>query len=86
MILICTVDIFSGKPGESAQLRFASKNSGEFLSIWANFVNCSAEVFADLRKFRPNRKKFARNFWGESKLRGLLCNGNDIHLEQTIFI
>jgi hypothetical protein len=36
-----------------------SKISGEFLPIWANFVHCSAEEFAELWKFRPNRKKFA---------------------------
>jgi hypothetical protein len=56
--------------GESAQLNFASKISGEFSPIWANFVHCSAEKFADLGKFRPNRKKFARNFWSETELRG----------------
>jgi hypothetical protein len=32
----------------------------------SNFVHCSAEEFAELGKFRPNRKKFARNFWGET--------------------
>jgi hypothetical protein len=52
--------------GESAQLNFASKILGEFLPIRANFIHCSAEEFADLGKFRPNRKKSARNFWGET--------------------
>jgi hypothetical protein len=62
-----TVDIFSGEPGESAQLKFALKISGEFFPIWANFVHSSAEEFADLGKFRPNRKKIARHFWGETR-------------------
>jgi hypothetical protein len=52
--------------GEFTQLSFASKISGEFLPILANFVHCSAEEFADLGKYRPNRKKFARYFWGET--------------------
>jgi hypothetical protein len=38
----------------------------QFLPIWANFIYCSAEEFADLGKFRPNRKKFVRNFWSET--------------------
>jgi hypothetical protein len=46
--------------------RANSKISGEFFPIWANFVHFSAEEFADLGKFRPNRKNFARNFWGET--------------------
>jgi hypothetical protein len=46
--------------GESAQLRSALKNFGR---ISPNLGHCSAEEFADLGKFRPNRKKFARNFW-----------------------
>jgi hypothetical protein len=64
VILPYTVDIFSGEPGESAQLRFALKNFGRISSELG--VHCSAEEFAVLGKFRPNRKKFARNFWGET--------------------
>jgi hypothetical protein len=70
-IHIYTVDIFSGELGESSQI------SGEFLPIWANLVHCSAEEFADLGKFRPNRKKFARNFWGEIELRGFAHFGRE---------
>jgi hypothetical protein len=55
-----TVDIFSGEPGESAQLKIALKNFGQISS------DCSAEEIAYLRKFRPNRKKFTRNCWGET--------------------
>jgi hypothetical protein len=60
-----TVDIFSGEPGESAQLRSPSKISGEFLPIWANFVHCSAEEFADLGKFRPNPRNLPEIFEGD---------------------
>jgi hypothetical protein len=63
--------------GESSQLNFASKISGEFLPIWANFVHCSGEEFFDLGKFRPNRKKSARNFWGETQLRGFAHFGRE---------
>jgi hypothetical protein len=51
--------------------------SGKFLPIWANFVSCSAEKFADLGKFRPNRKKIARNFWGETELPGFAHFGRE---------
>jgi hypothetical protein len=62
-----TVDIFSGEPGESAQLRFALKNFVRISSDLDEFRPLfEAEEFADLGKFRSNRKKFARNFWGET--------------------
>jgi F0F1-type ATP synthase beta subunit len=54
---ICTVDIFSGEPGESTQLSFTFKNIGRISSGLS--VHCSAEEFDDLGM---HRKKFARNF------------------------
>jgi hypothetical protein len=59
MMVLYTVDIFSGEPGESAQLRIALKNFGRISSDLGDFGHCLAEEFADLGKFRPNRKKVA---------------------------
>jgi hypothetical protein len=71
--------------GESAQLRFALKISGEILPIWANFVHCSAETFADLGEFRPNRKKFAQIERNSPEIFGakLNCAGSPISGEKN---
>jgi hypothetical protein len=45
--------------GESAQLSFAPKISGEFLSIWANFPQISKFFGWTMDEIRPNWKKFA---------------------------
>jgi hypothetical protein len=52
--------------GESAQLSFALKIAGEFLSIWASFPQISKFFGWTMDEIRPNRKKFARNFWGRT--------------------
>jgi hypothetical protein len=52
--------------GESAQLSFAPKISGEFLSIWAKFPQISKFFGWTMDEIRPNRQKFARNFWGRT--------------------
>jgi hypothetical protein len=56
--------------GESAQLSFAPKISGEFLSIWAKFpksANSSAEQWT---KFAILGKNSPEIFEGEPQLRG----------------
>jgi hypothetical protein len=49
--------------GESAQLSFAPKISGEFLSIWAKFpksANSSAEQWTQFAQIARNSPKFLR--------------------------
>jgi hypothetical protein len=66
VLAMCTVGIFRANRANPRSWGSPSKISGDFFPSWANFVHCSAEEFADLGKFRPNRKKFARHFWGET--------------------
>jgi hypothetical protein len=57
---------FSPKMGDTAQLNFAQKISGEFLSIWAKFPQISKFFGWTMDEIRLNRKKFARHFWGRT--------------------
>jgi hypothetical protein len=52
--------------GEPAQLSFAPKISGEFLSIWAKFPQFSKFFSWAMDEIHPNWEKFARNFWGRT--------------------
>jgi hypothetical protein len=71
--------------GKPAQLSFAPKISGEFLSIWAKFPQFSKFFGWAMDEIRPNWEKFAqigRNspeiFEGEPQLRGFA------HFEQVL--
>jgi hypothetical protein len=79
--LVFNFEIFTREP---AQLSFAPKISGEFLSIWAKFPQISKFFGWTMDEIRPNRKKFARNFWGRTSTarirpvrpeKYLLCSG-----------
>jgi hypothetical protein len=61
-----TVVLVRPKTGKSAQLSFAPKFLGEILSIWANFVQCPSQKFADLGENRPNRQNFAQKILGRN--------------------
>jgi hypothetical protein len=57
-----TLILVRPKTGESAQVSFAPKFVGDFFSIWANFVQCPSQKFADLGEIRPNWQNFARKW------------------------
>jgi hypothetical protein len=52
--------------GASTQLSFVPKISGEFLSIWAKFLQISKFFGWPMDEIRPNWEKLARNFWGRT--------------------
>jgi hypothetical protein len=81
-IFINFENIFLGGLRRHLQYQFPHSKFVKFYVIWANFVHCSAEEFAESGKFRPKIERNSPEIFGAK----LNCAGSPISGEKKITV